>query len=148
MIVGCPRFGSIESSWQLSSSSRAAQASKLTLMRYAWRMTSRPTPFGLFAAVSVGTIGGPETILEVSSGTADRVVIRPSLSELLVLSSQAVHDPEVIPRLLWEPSPGSYVVGNMIRFLGRQDQSQQARYVMMAVELTPQINAVIREARG
>ena len=68
-----------------------------TLRRYLVRMSTRPTPFGLFAGVGLGG-WGEETDLALSAGPR-RHRTRPDMAWLMRIVEQAERDPEIRRRL-------------------------------------------------
>jgi lantibiotic biosynthesis protein len=73
------------------------------LLRYLLRMSSRSTPFGLFAAVGVAG-WGPRTELEVSSTTSRRHS-RPDMAWLLNMVRSAERTPEILAHLRIQANP-------------------------------------------
>jgi lantibiotic biosynthesis protein len=72
---------------------RAARRARASLLRYLIRMSTRPTPYGLFAGVAVGT-WGEECDLSLS-GDPPRLRSRPDMAWLLGLVADLENRPEV-----------------------------------------------------
>lgn len=69
-----------------------------TLFRYLVRMSTRPTPFGLFAAVGFGSFG-PVTTLRLGVPSVRRLRTRPDMGWLVSVIRLVERDPELARRL-------------------------------------------------
>jgi lantibiotic biosynthesis protein len=145
MEIGTEGFLRIEKSWQLCRGD-ALNSAGITLLGYLYRMVGRPTPFGLFAGVSLGAIGGSNSVLELDRDADSVAHLRPSLRAQLSIAERALRVRGVIRRLEWETSPGAFRAGGAIRFLTVNGGSSEANYV--ALELTQPIKAVLGAARS
>lgn len=76
---------------------------ELTALRYVTRAATRATPFGLFAGISVATIG-PSARLEVPSGAFGQRQIRPDMLLLCTLAEQMVRDRTIRLALRFRPN--------------------------------------------
>jgi len=65
LYVASPELDAQIAGWQREPDSAQSSSVERALVRYVSRMASRCTPFGLFAAVSVGAVAGDRTNLEV-----------------------------------------------------------------------------------
>ena len=72
---------------------RAARRARASLLRYLIRMSTRPTPYGLFAGVAVGR-WGEECDLSLS-GDPPRLRSRPDMAWLLGLVAELENRPEI-----------------------------------------------------
>jgi thiopeptide-type bacteriocin biosynthesis protein len=77
------------------------------LLRYLIRMSTRPTPYGLFAGVALAR-WGPETDLSLAP-TRPRTRTRPDMAWLLRLVMEAESRPEVRRRLCYVANPRAFV---------------------------------------
>jgi thiopeptide-type bacteriocin biosynthesis protein len=77
------------------------------LLRYLIRMSTRPTPYGLFAGVALAR-WGPETDLSLAPARA-RTRTRPDMAWLLRLVMEAESRPEVRRRLCYIANPRAFV---------------------------------------
>ncbi|MFP5281846.1 MAG: lantibiotic dehydratase family protein, partial [Actinomycetes bacterium] len=81
------------------------------LARYLIRMSTRPTPYGAFAGVSLAT-WGPATDLRLSEGRRTRT--RPDMAWLRGLLAQWENRPEVRARLRWRADPLAHESGDRL----------------------------------
>jgi thiopeptide-type bacteriocin biosynthesis protein len=77
------------------------------LLRYLIRMSTRPTPYGLFAGVALGR-WGPETDLALA-GARPRTRTRPDMAWLLRLAFELENRPEIRTRLRYIANPRALV---------------------------------------
>lgn len=83
----------------------------MTLSRYAVRMSSRATPFGLFAGVALARTG-PR--LELTLGSGHRKAVRPDGGRLTVLARSLETAPDALPRLRIGVNPHCRVRGSRL----------------------------------
>nr|BBH87573.1 lantibiotic dehydratase [Thermosporothrix sp. COM3] len=81
------------------------------VLRYLNRMCMRPTPFGLFAGVAVGTFSD-ETTLQAGSPLLHHTRTRPDMSWLLALIQQIEEDAELVPCLRVQANQAVFVAGH------------------------------------
>ena len=89
---------------------------EITLAKYLSRMTSRPTPFGLFAGCMIAEWEGNRTQIEFEEDTLKRFtrLEMPFLSELVL---QVEKHPTVRPFLNFFPNSSLYCIGNEYRYI-------------------------------
>lgn len=88
-----------------------------TLLRYLIRMSSRPTPFGLFAGVALAEWGS-HTDLEIAC-TAPAVRTRPDMGWLLDFVAAMEQRGEIRTQLRWFANPAAFVHAGRV-FLGER----------------------------
>lgn len=122
-------FARLEASFS-SSGAELAPELEPALTRYLARMAGRPTPFGLFAAVSTGCIaektrlsfGGVESLRRRS--TIDALRLRTRLATL-------ARDPKVRAELSYRPNSSAYEVAGRLRFVECDDVGRALRLVQI-----------------
>jgi hypothetical protein len=78
--------------------SRKAERIYSRLLRYIVRMCTRPTPFGLFAGVALGTFADHSEV-ELANPVIQRMRTRPSMNWLFSIITQLEQRPEVVEQL-------------------------------------------------
>ncbi|WP_165423048.1 lantibiotic dehydratase [Ktedonosporobacter rubrisoli] len=78
--------------------SRRARQAFAGIFRYLVRMCTRPTPFGLFAGVAIGSLGDVTTA-QLGISSLARIRTRPDMSWLLSLIQQVEENRETLPQL-------------------------------------------------
>ncbi|MDE3245765.1 MAG: lantibiotic dehydratase [Acidobacteriota bacterium] len=117
-----------------------------SLVKYLSRMSSRCTPFGLFAGVSLGT-WGPASRLSVESWTQGRTFVRLDWGVLETLVDHLEQEPQVRSCMVYGPNSSLFLQGGWYRYLERRDQAGQGRsYHLEAVEATPHLDFVLQQA--
>ncbi|HVU67306.1 MAG TPA: lantibiotic dehydratase family protein, partial [Ktedonobacteraceae bacterium] len=126
------------------------------LLRYLVRMSTRPTPFGLFAGIAPGFFG-EKTTLQLGVPALGRLRTRPDMSWLLALLKHLEASPSLLTRLTVQRNQLVYPVGGRIILLDddpygqKQDQTLSLRAtpaVRKTLELThePVAYPVLRDA--
>lgn len=125
----------------------AARGVERALVKYLSRMSSRATPFGLFAGVSTGA-WGPDSRLAVGPWRACRKAVRLDWSILETLADRLERDPEVRSRVAYRPNSSLYAWGGWRRYLETRDSEGKGRsYHLEAVEATPHLELALQQAR-
>ena len=126
----------------------AARAMEQALLKYLSRMSSRSTPFGLFAGVSQGTWGAASQ-LSVGSWLTCRKAVRLDWGVLETLVDRLEREPQVRPRLGYRPNSSLHACGGWYRYLERRDHAGRGRtYHLEAVEATPHLDFVLEQAQA
>lgn len=114
------------------------------LVRYFTRMASRPTPFGLFAGVGVGTIG-QETRLRVSPRSVSRHVHL----DMGYLESLMVHlekDPAVRTKVRYQANTSISQSAGRLHYVETHHQGAGRVYTLAAVDASPEVCEVLRRS--
>jgi lantibiotic biosynthesis protein len=129
--------------WQEDPASRRARGIERALVRYLSRMTLRPTPFGLFAGWSVGTIAA-ETRLVLKGRDAYGRHSRLDLGYLDDLTRALARDIDVDYR----PNTSLYRAGERLHYVEtRQDGGRRTHHVV-ALTRTPDLDLTLQRAAG
>lgn len=114
------------------------------LVRYFTRMASRPTPFGLFAGVGIGTIG-QETRLEVSP----RAVSRRVHLDMGYLEALMVHlekDPAVRAKVRYQANTSISQSAGRLHYVETRHQGAGRVYTLAAVDASLEVYEVLRRS--
>jgi thiopeptide-type bacteriocin biosynthesis protein len=126
----------------------AARNMEQALLRYLSRMSSRATPFGLFAGVSLGT-WGPASHLELAPWRACRKAVRLDWGVLEALVDRLERNPKVRAKVRYRPNSSLHALGGWYRYLEHRDQAEGGRtYHLEAVEATPHLAFVLQQAQA
>jgi thiopeptide-type bacteriocin biosynthesis protein len=102
--------------WLVGEPGRQADSLEPSLTRYFVRACARPTPFGLFAGCSTGTIG-PRTRLELPGRAAYRRHSRLDGAYLDALTAALAREPALADTLVFRPNTSLYRVGGRVRYV-------------------------------
>ena len=114
-----------------------------SLIKYLVRMASRPTPFGLFAGVSVG-IWGADTCLRTEE---QRRSTRLDLGYLGDLVASLEADPAVRGTLRYRPNTSLYEAAGGLRYT-EAVPGRHREYRLAALEPAPYLGATLARAEG
>ena len=95
---------------------KGADKAQYSAYRYFQRACTRPTPFGLFAGCSVGTIG-ERTEIRLSEQDKYRRATRLDMNYICALTQQIERDRSIREQLRYYPNSSMYPVGNNLRYV-------------------------------
>ena len=116
-----------------------------TLVQYFARMSDRCTPFGLFAGVSVGEVGG-ETRLRLAGEAGCRRRSTLDLGQLAALAESLRRDPGVRREARYRPNDTLATVPGGYQYVEFQQSGGEIRHEAQFVEPTPALAAALRRA--
>lgn len=149
LYVASPDLMGRLSAWEADPGSSKTAEIERALVRYFTRMSSRPTPFGLFAGGSTGSIGD-KTRLHLAPAIEHRRHTRLDMHYLASLAEGLCADPDLRRGAgLW-PSSSLYRSGGKLRYVeGRTAEGTRERsYHLVAVEPAQYLIATLARAAG
>jgi thiopeptide-type bacteriocin biosynthesis protein len=150
LVLASPDLAARLDAWLAGSLDRpAARNMERALLKYLSRMSSRATPFGLFAGVSMGT-WGPVNRLVVGSWREVRKAVRLDWGVLEACVDRLEREPEVRAVLRYRPNSSLYLHGGWYRYLERREApgGRGRTYHLEAVEATPHLDFVLQYAQA
>jgi lantibiotic biosynthesis protein len=131
--------------WRRDPESRRGRKTERALLRYLTRAANRPTPFGLFAGVSVGRVGA-STALALPA--REDYVSRTRISHAWTteLASALAGRPELRARLLLRVNPTLYRLPGRRRYVARRREDDNWVHVLRQVRERPALAAVLERA--
>jgi thiopeptide-type bacteriocin biosynthesis protein len=130
---------------QRGEKSRRTERTYSRLLRYLVRMSTRPTPFGLFAGIATGTFA-EETTLRLSASALHHFRTRPDMSWLLAIIRQIEQTPELLPRLHVVINQAVYLAGGRV-VLPHADVYGQRDTRSITIRATPVVQHILERAR-
>jgi thiopeptide-type bacteriocin biosynthesis protein len=127
--------------------SPGGQKMERALARYLTRMTSRATPFGLFAGCSVGTLAD-ETCLQLPARTGYERHTRLDMDYQHVLTSALGRSPAIRSCLNYRPNSSLYRIPGRLRYIEARRQEDQISHHVIALEDTDYLQCVLARAGG
>jgi thiopeptide-type bacteriocin biosynthesis protein len=126
----------------------AARNVDRALLKYVIRMSSRATPFGLFAGVSLGAWESASH-LAVGTWRDCRKGVRLDWGVLETLVDRLEREPEVRALTTYRPNSSLYARGGWHRYQERREQGGRSgrTYHLEAAEATPHLDFVLQQAR-
>lgn len=146
LYVASPELEAQIPAWEREPETPSGVAVERGLVRYISRMASRSTPFGLFAAVSVGAVGGATTQLAIPPRAAANRRTRLDNDLLFALCSDLLRDPEVRARLRYRPNTSLYTAAGRVRYAEARLSGPTRTYHLVAVDRTSYLDALLERA--
>jgi lantibiotic biosynthesis protein len=115
------------------------------LVRYFARMCSRATPFGLFAATSLGQVGATTDLYVAARQHCERHT-RLDMDYLFALVNELVKDPALRRALRYQPNSSLYYAADRVRYVEARLRDKQRSYHLVAVDLTGYLDATLQRA--
>ena len=117
------------------------------LWRYVTRMCCRPTPFGLFAGVSTGSIGETTRFLPSDPLTYQRHA-RLDSGYVYLLADVVAADPSIRPSIKFYANSSVYEYGKTLRYVEWDSNGGLRRYRLSEIHRTDYLQAVLERASG
>ncbi|ANF50069.1 hypothetical protein A0O34_05895 [Chryseobacterium glaciei] len=118
---------------------------KKTLLKYFSRISSRCTPFGLFAGVSLGTFNKDISIFSEGKDVGVKMIRHTTLDMhfLVLLSQHFATIPEVKEKLLFFPSTSIYKVSNKLRYIEYEYVNGRREYITSTALLSKELEKAL-----
>ncbi|HEX8537992.1 MAG TPA: lantibiotic dehydratase family protein, partial [Cystobacter sp.] len=147
LFVASPGFHEHLAQWERAPESEQGEKLERSLVRYLSRMTSRPTPFGLFAGYSVGELG-EHTRLRTGPRARYQRHTRLDMDYACLLAEAFSRSPELRPHIPHRPSTSLYRSTNQLRYAEGRLAARQRAYHLVVVEPTEYLEAALARARN
>ena len=144
--VASPEFFDSLSAW-LEKPAAKEQKIEHSFYRYLARMTSRPTPFGLFAGCSVGRIG-EETRFELGPRGQYYRRSRLDMEYLYNLADKIAADPALRAHVSFRPNTSVYMAADRYHHVQGYLAEKIRLYRLIATEHTPYLEATLLRAQA
>ncbi len=131
--------------WYGDPDSKKSKKFEQALAKYFIRMTSRPTPFGLFSGVGMGDIGEQNQLKFTGADEFSRKT-RLDMYYLFSLRSQLVEQQWREKNLPLLANPTTYVLGQQLRYIESYHAQDRLHYRLSSAENDPFVQAVLTTA--
>ena len=146
IFVASPVLEASIDAWLADPTSEAGQKTERSLVRYASRMATRPTPFGLFAGNTVGALG-EATALELAPRASYRRYSRLDGDYLSKLTDALLADRALRRRLPFHPNSSLCRVAGRLRYAMRREGESRS-YSLVSLEPSDYLVATLERATG
>jgi thiopeptide-type bacteriocin biosynthesis protein len=147
LYVASPGLAAAVDPWRKEPDSDKGRATERSLVSYLMRAAARPTPFGLFAGCTTGTIGA-RTQLRLKSLNDYERHTRLDMDYLWALAEAVERDPGLAAGLDYRPNSSLYRAWDRLLFAEAQPGPGGRRYRLVAVEPTPYLLQTLDRARN
>ena len=120
-----------------------------SLLKYLLRMSTRPTPFGMFAGLSLGSVvAAPEAVpsLRLPGEAGYRRHVRLDVGCLRALSESLCGDDALRERLLFFPNSSAYQTIGQVRYVEARGAPAGRTHHLVAAEASPPLLAALDRA--
>jgi lantibiotic biosynthesis protein len=133
-------------SWRAAPDNRKGRQAEHALVRYLQRMSTRPTPFGLFSGCSVGRVGAGPTELSLQEQGRYLRHSRLDMDYLFALCEALGRDPAIRESLRYRPNSSLYTLGGRLRFTAARLNGNVRAHHLVALEPTVYLQKALTSA--
>jgi len=119
--------------WRRDPDGKKGRRAEEALVRYAYRMAARSTPFGMFAACTVGRVN-EHNRLQLAPENSYRRHSRLDMGYLFALAEELNADREVRQSLHYRPNTSIYRAAGRLRYAEARFNGPRINYHLVAVE--------------
>lgn len=119
---------------------------KVSFLKYIARISSRCTPFGLFAGCSLGVFD-KHTSIQIADNAHHGRQTRFDMNFLVALSQELSKKENIKAQLQWYPNNSLYRIGNQYRYVEYQyDHNNNREHSLEALQYTPYLEQLLVKA--
>lgn len=145
--IASPELSNELRKWQqdLLTDEKAIHKLTLSLLRYILRMSTRCTPYGLFAGCATGTFS-ERTAVHINSIDQHRRSCRLDMNYVAELADTITHIPAIREQLLFYPNNSLYRTGDSYRYAAFTVKNKFRQYDLTAVRYSGYLERLLNKA--
>jgi thiopeptide-type bacteriocin biosynthesis protein len=149
LFIASPSLEESLTFWETNPESERGSKVEKSLVRYFQRMSGRPTPYGIFAGCSVGSIG-EETKIELAPRSEYQRHTRLDMHYLCALTDVLTADREFRRGFTYYVNTSLYLAAGRFRYIESrlEQQSRERSYHLVSVEPSDYLTRVLTEAQN
>jgi lantibiotic biosynthesis protein len=118
----------------------------LTLYKYYLRMSSRCTPYGLFAGCSVGSLGNDTSEISFDENQKYRKYARLDMNYVAELAEYIISIPQVREQIKFHVNSSIYQLGNKYRFVEGRLRNKNRSYFLSSLTVSEYLDKIVTTA--
>lgn len=146
LFVASPSLAAAVDVWRKDPDGDRGRAAERSLVSYVMRAAARPTPFGLFAGYTAGTIGA-DTRLRLAGRDRYRRHTRMDMDYLWALADAVQRDRKLRDDLGYRPNSTLYETAGRLLYAEARQGPAGRSYQLVALEVTPYLLQTLARAR-
>ena len=123
--------------------SKISEKSKISLLKYYNRASTRYTPFGLFAGVSLSKFDKKDYFPKLFSENERLRDTKLDMHFLVSLSKHLNHIPDIKNNISYFPNNSIYKIGNKIRFVEYENKEGKRDYIISSAPLSEELEQIL-----
>ncbi|MCJ8268863.1 MAG: lantibiotic dehydratase family protein [Psychrosphaera sp.] len=133
--------------WHKDPTSKQGKKVEAALVKYFTRMTSRSTPFGLFAGLGCGKISDSSQ-LDLDESTCIQRNSRIDMGFLATLQESLLKEPKIYRKLPLRPNQSLYRMGEQWRFIESNTKKNSRQYRLSNAQSDCFLDSVLNNAKN
>ncbi|WP_375563074.1 lantibiotic dehydratase family protein [Bernardetia sp. OM2101] len=113
--LASPSFFKELQKWSIAQDNKSNEKLKTSFLKYISRMSTRPTPFGMFSGCTVGNLSQKSKIYRDNAFNKRHTRLDMNLTGVIIKYIQDI--PSIKEQLLYYPNDSLYKVGGLLRFI-------------------------------
>lgn len=147
LLLASPDLHQILEQWLNGKQPDRQEKFMFTLLKYLIRMSSRSTPFGMFAGVCSGSFSD-ETEIILDGTDKHQLHIRPDMQFLCTISNEILEDHDVRTKLKYYPNSSLYAHGDAYRYIEAfTDKEGIRKYRLQGTPINEELESVLSLAK-
>ena len=120
---------------------------QLSLLKYLSRMSSRCTPFGLFAGCTLGSFS-ENTQIKLKNTSKHKRFTRPDMNYLVALSQDLAKKEHIKKQLTYTPNSSLYSIGEQLRYIEYFYVDSRRQHHIVEVDSSSYLIKVLKAAKN